>query len=243
MQCTITYASLTAFSLLAALGQSQAQNSIDWQTRAGGKMALEAASVKPSKGAYASNLPLTPWDDYAATNGLFRATAALSDYIQFAYELWPNELQSRELSHLPKWVATDRYSIEARAATRNPAKYQMRLMVQSLLADRFQLTAHFDAREVPVLELRLAKAGQPGPKFPGTSSIGGVFKFWYWLSASLRLCPCRAVGQTIVFCGLSGPGTRRRWQTTKNDRPPHCTVAVSAYLSQGDTHYFGIGSV
>ena len=143
----------------------RAQNATDWQTKAGGKMAFEVASVKPSKGAFVPpSLPLTPWDDNIATNGRFRADDTLSAYIQFAYKLWPNEPQSREFSHLPKWAATDRYSIEARAATGNPTKDQMRLMVQSLLADRFHLAVHFEDREVPVFELRLAKAGQPGPE-------------------------------------------------------------------------------
>jgi uncharacterized protein (TIGR03435 family) len=72
---------------------------------------------------------------------------------------------------LAKWVNTDRYTIEARAAKGNPTKDQMRLMVQALLADRFQLTAHFEIREVPVFELRLAKPGKPGPKL--TSHAGG----------------------------------------------------------------------
>jgi uncharacterized protein (TIGR03435 family) len=126
-------------------------------------MAFEVASVKPSKGEFVpSNVSLTPWDDYGATNGRLRADATLSEYIQFAYKLWPNDLQGREFSRLPKWITSDRYSIDARAATGNPTKDQMRLMVQSLLADRFQLAAHFEAQEVPVFELRLAKEGQPG---------------------------------------------------------------------------------
>jgi hypothetical protein len=75
--------------------------------------------VKPSAGTVApSNVPLTPWDDYSATNGRFRADTTLSQYIQFAYKLWPNEMQSRELSRLPKWVSNDRYSVDARAAGR-----------------------------------------------------------------------------------------------------------------------------
>ncbi len=148
-----------------SLPAMRAQDLPEWQTKAGGKMAFEVASVKPSKGAVEpSNLPLTPWDDYIATNGRFRADATLSTYLEFAYKLWPSELQSREFSHLPKWAASDRYSIEARAATGNPSKDQMRLMVQSLLADRFQLAAHYEAREIAVFELQLAKTGQPGPK-------------------------------------------------------------------------------
>ncbi|HTX39119.1 MAG TPA: TIGR03435 family protein [Bryobacteraceae bacterium] len=143
----------------------RAQNATGWQAKAGGKMAFEVASVKPGRGAFVpSSVPLTPWGDDITPNGRFRADVPLRAYIEFAYKLWPNDPQSREFSHLPKWVANDRYSIEARAATGNVTKDQMRLMVQSLLAGRFQLAAHFEAREVSVFDLRLAKAGKPGPK-------------------------------------------------------------------------------
>lgn len=153
-------AAIGIFSLSAA----RAQNLADWQTKAGSKITFEVASVKPSQGApVPSNVALTPWDDYSATNGRFGADATLSSYIQFAYKLWPTEIQSRELSRLPKWVSTDRYRIEARAATPKPTKDQLRLMVQSLLAERFQLASHFEAREVPVFELKLAQPGKLGP--------------------------------------------------------------------------------
>lgn len=142
-----------------------AQEATDWQTKAGGKMAFEVASIKPGSGAFSpSNMPLTPWDDYDGTDGRFIADSTLSGYIQFAYKIWPNDVQSRELSHLPKWADTDHYSIEARATTGHVTKDQMRLMMQSLLADRFHLAVHFENRELPVFELRLAKAGKPGPK-------------------------------------------------------------------------------
>ncbi len=142
----------------------RAQDATSWQTRAGGKMAFDVASVKPSNGPYVpSNFPLDPSDDYAATNGRLTADARLPEYIEFAYKIWGNQVQSREFSHLPKWVNTDRYTIEARAPTGNPTKDQMRLMVQALLADRFQLKAHFEIRDIPVFELRLAKPDKPGP--------------------------------------------------------------------------------
>jgi uncharacterized protein (TIGR03435 family) len=46
------------------------------------------------------------------------------------------------LSPLPKWVTTDRFVVEARAAG-NPTKDQMHLMVQALLRGRFKLAVHF----------------------------------------------------------------------------------------------------
>jgi uncharacterized protein (TIGR03435 family) len=65
-------------------------------------------------------------------------------------------------AQLPKW-ANDNYVINAKAEG-NPTKDQMRLMMQSLLADRFKLRVHFESREVPVLAVTLVKPGKLGPK-------------------------------------------------------------------------------
>ncbi len=64
-------------------------------------------------------------------------------------------------AQLPK-SADDNYAIDAKAEG-NPTKDQMRLMMQSLLADRFKLRVHFESRQVPVLGLVLVKPGQLGP--------------------------------------------------------------------------------
>jgi uncharacterized protein (TIGR03435 family) len=66
------------------------------------------------------------------------------------------------VSQLPKW-ANDNYAIDA-TADGNPTKDQMRLMMQSLLADRFKLRAHFETKEVPVLALIFVKPDKLGPK-------------------------------------------------------------------------------
>ena len=144
----------------------RAQDATDWQTRAGGRMAFEVASVKLSTSASVStNVPLNVGEAYRPTGGHFIANFPLWTYIQFAYKIWPAEDLGRQiLVRLPKWVATDLYSIDARAAGGNPTKDQMRLMVQSLLADRFKLAAHFENTEVPVFALTLEKAGKLGPK-------------------------------------------------------------------------------
>jgi beta-lactamase regulating signal transducer with metallopeptidase domain len=155
----------TAPVVIGVLNAVGAQEIPDWQTKAGGKLAFEVASVKLSAGRQtALNVPLDAGDRYTPTGGLFRADVPLWSYIQFAYKLWwPAEDQRKEIDRLPKWVTNDRYSIEARAAG-NPTKDQYRLMVRSLLADRFKLAAHFETHHVPVLALTLAKAGKLGPK-------------------------------------------------------------------------------
>jgi bla regulator protein BlaR1 len=141
-----------------------------WPTAAGGKMAFEVASVKPSQGAFTPpNFPLDAGDAYInmRTNepptGRFKADFPLSVYIQFAYKLHPTPEQMESIqAHLPKPLANERFSIEARAEG-NPTKDQMRLMMQSLLADRFKLAIHFESREVPVFDLTLLKPGKTGP--------------------------------------------------------------------------------
>jgi bla regulator protein blaR1 len=144
----------------------RAQDVPDWQTKAGGKMAFEVASVKLSTAHQfvAPSVPFDAGERYHPSGGYFKADFPLWSYIQFAYKLWwPAEDQQREMARLPKWVTTDHYSIEARAAG-NPTKDQLRLMVQSLLADRFKLATHFESREAPVLAMTLVKPGKLGPK-------------------------------------------------------------------------------
>ena len=85
-------------------------------------------------------------------------------YIQFAYKLsLTREQRNSILASLPKWVATDSFTIHARASG-NPTKDQIRLMMQTLLADRFKLAIHFETAQVPVLALVLVKPGKTGPK-------------------------------------------------------------------------------
>ncbi len=112
-------------------------------------MAFDVASVKQDLvGRFiAPPFSLDFDDDYIPTGGAFNATAPLTTYIAFAYKL--NQLNSM-IEQLPKWASDDRYEIHAKVDG-NPTKDQMRLMMQSLLAERFKLTIHFETRDVPVL--------------------------------------------------------------------------------------------
>jgi hypothetical protein len=57
---------------------------------------------------------------------------------------------------------SDQYAINANAAG-DQTKDQMRLMMQSLLADRFKLAVHFERPEIPVLALVLDNPGKTAP--------------------------------------------------------------------------------
>jgi uncharacterized protein (TIGR03435 family) len=152
-------------AMLSQSPSAQAPAVPEWQIAAGTKMAFEVASVKLDPGPFrVPNFPLDPGDAYRLVGGRFSADFPLSTYITFAYKLSLTADQRQSMmAHLPAWVATDRFAIEARAAG-TPTKDQMRLMMQSLLAERFKLAVHFETHVVPVLAMVLAKPGQTGPK-------------------------------------------------------------------------------
>lgn len=125
---------------------------------------FDVASIKLSKpdAQPNSNFPLGPGDVYVENGGLFSSTGLpLATYLVFAYRMIGNQGQYL-LPQLPDWAKTDHYDIQARASG-NPGKNDMRLMMRSLLADRFKLAMHEETRELPVLALELAKPGKLGP--------------------------------------------------------------------------------
>jgi uncharacterized protein (TIGR03435 family) len=122
---------------------------------------FEVASVKTNRTeAPATTLfPLGPGDAYAANGGRFRATnQALVTYLRFAYRLGPGDLLD-----LPRWVYNERFDVEARA-NGEPAKDQMRLMMRSLLKDRFKLVVHTEQQTQAIFDLELARPGRTGPQ-------------------------------------------------------------------------------
>jgi bla regulator protein blaR1 len=138
----------------------------DWQTAAGGRMSFAVASIKraPPSLATAPSFPLDTGDAFTPTGGRFIANFQLGVFIRFAYKINPAPDQKQAMfAGLPGWVSTDRFTIEAKAEG-NPTKDQFRLMMQSLLADRFKLAVHFEAQEGPLMALALVKPGKLGPK-------------------------------------------------------------------------------
>jgi uncharacterized protein (TIGR03435 family) len=109
------------------------------------------------------NIPLDADEEFTPTGGLFSAAnIPLHWYIRFAYKLSTEEFGDL-MEALPRWALTTRYDIEARA-TGNPTKDQYRLMVQSLLADRFKLVVRHEEKQGAVWMLVLNQPGKLGPK-------------------------------------------------------------------------------
>ena len=124
------------------------------------KMAFDVASIKENKDgqrvAPKSNFPIGPGAMYGPNGGMFSATNyPLVVYIQFAYKIGGNMETLRK--QLPDWAFTKRFDIEAKTDNHNATKDEMRLMMRSLLADRFKLTVHTAIQQTPVYALVLAK--------------------------------------------------------------------------------------
>jgi uncharacterized protein (TIGR03435 family) len=143
---------------------------------------FEVASIKPGN-------PNNPRVSYGVDpGGRFTAiNITLRTLIDFAYEVGPH----RTLG--PGWINSQKYDIEAKpdaAFARSPDpgnSPQLRLMLQSLLEERFRLTFHTESREEQVYILAMAKGGAKlvestdaevkDPKrgiMPGTGGVRGV---------------------------------------------------------------------
>jgi len=130
-------------------------------------MAFELASVKrnePGAGAYHSNFPLTLGaSNFASVGNLMSVDVPLGMLVRFAFKVSVGQAHFL-ISGLPAWVDSESFDIEARAPIDHPSKDQFRLMMQSLLADRFKLAMHEESRQLPIYALVLAKQGKTGPQ-------------------------------------------------------------------------------
>ena len=70
----------------------------------------------------------------------------------------------------PGWLEAERYDINGKAASEVPED-QLRLMMQTLLTDRFKLTFHREEKVLPVYALVIGKGG---PKFKESESQGDM---------------------------------------------------------------------
>jgi len=90
-------------------------------------------------------------------SGIFNRSTSVAGLMTEAYEVQDFQLNGGE-----DWVRTERYDVAARAG-REVSPTELREMVKALLGDRFRLRVRTETREVPILELRLARSdGQVG---------------------------------------------------------------------------------
>jgi len=120
--------------------------------------AFEAASIKPSPEAEGHS----GW--HTRTGYIVLQNLTLRRLVATAYGVTDDRVLEG-----PKWVESDRFLIEARAA--GPAdEPELLKMLQSLLAERFQLAIHRDSRIVDGYHLMTIKGGKRWPRKVGSAA-------------------------------------------------------------------------
>ena len=108
------------------------------------------------------NIDLGPMDSFSIAGGLFSTNVSLDSYIIFAYKIADASQYQSLGAQLPKWARPPaKFDVEARVEG-TPTKDQLRLMMQALLKDRFELSMHREMKQLPVYALVLADSGHPG---------------------------------------------------------------------------------
>jgi uncharacterized protein (TIGR03435 family) len=149
---------VTTVAPLRAVPQGQAPVT-DTENR---PLAFETASVKSNRsGGDEQFIQRAPGGSLRVVN------MPLRQLIVFAYQI-----QGFQLEGAPDWSTAERFDIEARPGQDLPAVAlpasgpdPMRLMLRTLLADRFKLVVRKETKELPIFELVLARPdGKLGPQ-------------------------------------------------------------------------------
>ena len=86
-------------------------------------------------------------------------------------------LESVQLLNVPDWATTERFAIEARIND-DTSSATVRLMLRSMLADRFAVTVHTERRELPIFALKMARSdNRLGPKLRMSGSECAPVRF------------------------------------------------------------------
>lgn len=120
---------------------------------------FDVVSVRPTN-------PNQDRSDGSVSPDSYRAErTTINQVIAYAFGLG----YDKELANAPSWTTNEHFDIQGkldddqvaslRKLRRDDRDEQMRLMVQSMLVERFHLTYHFETRELPVYLLGVAKGG------------------------------------------------------------------------------------
>ena len=183
---------------------------------------FDAAVIKPTK---VTNGDMSSLLD---KNGRFTATnASLKLFIRIAYQV-------REVEGGPAWLDSATFDVTAKPESAVTTE-QGRLMLQTLLAERFQLKCHRETKELPVLNLVVAKNGprltEGKDKFNSISGKAGVLT---GTAASMKTLAANLTAvlgrQVIDKTGLDGYYDLKL-EFTPEGTPPDRATGPSLYTA------------
>jgi uncharacterized protein (TIGR03435 family) len=143
------------------------------------------------------------------------------------------QVEPWQISGGPVWMETDRFNIVANAPGESaPTPEQVRQMLRTLLADRFQLKVHREKREGPVYALVVDKKGPkltPSTASDSTFSAGGgaravrlTFQKQTMEYLALQLSNSGGLGREVLDkTGLTGSyDFQLNWAAGQDGNPP-----------------------
>jgi uncharacterized protein (TIGR03435 family) len=109
---------------------------------------FEVATIKPSQ-------PNIPGKLIGGGRNFKTLNTTLSDLISFSYGI-----HAKQIVGAPAWIEEEHYDLAGEPDAKGaPSLDQIRVMLQKLLADRFQLKFHRDKKELSVYALTVGKNG------------------------------------------------------------------------------------
>ena len=222
--CTRCGLEFVASALLCTATVSVAQIESAAKSASPETLAFDVAAVRQSKDSEpSSNVPLGPGNVYPSTHGILSAKSfPLLTYILFAYKLADYQVAAIK-SSAPEWVLNDRFNIEARTDMTDVTKDELRLMMRTLLADRFKLVVHDEDRMVSVFALEPVKPAAMGPK--------------------LRRHPVAGICTSLKSMNPDGTSVDMPLQPEKGGFPAICSGIIGLTASAGDRWSFGAADV
>ena len=146
-----------------------------------GQSAFDAASIKPSGIPHEAGEGSGRERQSISPGGIGFTNTTLSNSIQWAYGVKFYQVAG------PEWIRTERYDIQGRTE-QHATPDQLRVMMQSLLADRFHLQVHRERRLESVYELVARKDRVRLPQSNQAHGIGvtdGSFVFRHFTMEEL----------------------------------------------------------
>jgi uncharacterized protein (TIGR03435 family) len=126
-----------------------------WQTSFAQKPSFEVASIKQNTSGRDGGSMGPRGDVFFATN------MTVANFLSYAYGPVNGQLLKAQIIGGPDWINTVHFDIQAKLGgdVRSVPIEQIKVMLQSLLEDRFQLKSRRDTRDLPVYNLVLIKGG------------------------------------------------------------------------------------
>lgn len=110
---------------------------------------FDVASIKRNKGSNLDDLEFGVGDGKGGGKDV-----TVKILIGLAYRL-----QQFQISGGPSWAGSERFDVEGKTDDRSASPDKIRLMLQSLLEDRFKLRVHNETKNAPVYALVVLKSG------------------------------------------------------------------------------------